>query len=274
MLFRSEDYILNVNETEYIDHLESENILAFPQIQHDQVSVESYEGEVPAERFPRDYDVQRNQTYKRQIIRYHIPCSGRTDLLAYSPSAFIYIGSRAHFIIQGSNLVLDIINFSNEPEKIKETYVRELNTLLGLHNNLNKEVEEFNHSLKSFIASTLKRRKDNLLAKNNLLASLGVPLKKNENATSTFSVPKPQLRERIIVKPTVTEVGYKPEPTLDDANYQKILKLINDVGKNFERLPSVYKDKSEEDLRDHILMVLDPNFELGSASGEDRKSVV
>lgn len=46
------------------------------------------------------------------------------------------------------------------------------------------------------------------------------------------------------------------------------MKLINDVGKNFERMPSLYKGKGEEDLRDHILMTLDPNFVLGSASGE------
>ena len=33
-------------------------------------------------------------------------------------------------------------------------------------------------------------------------------------------------------------------------------------------MPSVYIGKGEEDLRDHILMTLDPNFEFGSASGE------
>jgi hypothetical protein len=33
-------------------------------------------------------------------------------------------------------------------------------------------------------------------------------------------------------------------------------------------MPSVYINKKEEDLRDHILMTLDPNFEYGTASGE------
>ncbi len=76
------------------------------------------------------------------------------------------------------------------------------------------------------------------------------------------------MREKIFIKPIVHEKSFKAEPTLDDANYHKILKFINDVGKNFERMPSVYAGKKEEDLRDHILMILDPNFELGSASGE------
>lgn len=62
--------------------------------------------------------------------------------------------------------------------------------------------------------------------------------------------------------------NFLPEPTLDYDNYVKILRIIDDVGRNFERLPSIYKNKVEEDLRDHILMVLDPNFEYGSATGE------
>lgn len=93
-------------------------------------------------------------------------------------------------------------------------------------------------------------------------------MKKKEGVAETFSVPNPKLKDKIIVKPIVYEKDFKPEPALDDNNYKKILKIINDVGKNFERLPSTYKGKGEEDIRDHILLILDPNFELGSAGGE------
>jgi hypothetical protein len=118
--------------------------------------------------------------------------------------------------------------------------------------------------IKIFIES----RKQQILKKNNLMASLGFPIKKKEGVAETFSVPNPKLKEKIIVKPIVYESEFKPEPSLDEHNYYKILKIINDVGKNFERLPSTYKGKSEEDIRDHILLILDPNFELGSAGGE------
>lgn len=39
------------------------------------------------------------------------------------------------------------------------------------------------------------------------------------------------------------------------------------MGKQFERLPSTYAGKDEEHLRDHMLLILEPNFE-GSATGE------
>ena len=114
----------------------------------------------------------------------------------------------------------------------------------------------------------MNERKQKVLSKQSLLSSLGVPLKAKSNIPSTFAIPKPHLKERIVIKPTVTDKAYQPEPTLDEANFFKILKLINDVGKNFERMPSIYQGKSEETLRDHIIMTLDPNFTFGSASGE------
>ncbi len=65
----------------------------------------------------------------------------------------------------------------------------------------------------------------------------------------------------------LSEKRYKPEPALDDSIYQQILSIIHDVGKQFERLPSTYSGKEEEHLRDHMLLILEPNFE-GSATGE------
>lgn len=43
--------------------------------------------------------------------------------------------------------------------------------------------------------------------------------------------------------------------------------MINDYGKVFEQYPSTYKDKREEELRDHFLLNLQPRYE-GAATGE------
>ncbi|HEU0144988.1 MAG TPA: hypothetical protein VFQ47_09405 [Nitrososphaera sp.] len=44
-------------------------------------------------------------------------------------------------------------------------------------------------------------------------------------------------------------------------------KLSNDYGKVFEQYPSTYKDKREEELRDHFLLNLQPRYK-GAATGE------
>lgn len=264
----TENYILNANETEYSEYLESKYILEVPELHFDKVYADSYEDEVSAEYFPRIYDVYRGKTYKKEIIQYFIPCSGDINLLAYSPANIISIGGGGHFEIKSDAIVAEFINFSNNAEEINRNYNSEVNGLHPNYNYLKNNIESFNNTLKSHIQSIFRTKKQKILNKNNLLSSLGVPLRKKENVPATFSVPKPLLRDKITVKPSVNEKGFKPEPTLDNENYNKILKIINDIGKNFERMPSVYKDKGEEDLRDHILMTLDPNFEFGSASGE------
>lgn len=264
----TDNYILNANETDYIDHLENKYTLNTPEIQFDDVYVDYYEAEIPAEYFPMTFNVYRGQTYKKEIIQYFIPCSGSIELMAYAPATTISIGGGGDFEIKNNTLVAEFINFSNNAEEIKRNYDSEVKGIHANYNYLRKDIDDFNKTIKSFAKSVFDQRKQKILSKNNLLASLGVPLRKKGNTPTTFSVPKPNLREKIIVKPVVYEKGFKPEPTLDNENYQKILKIINDIGKNFERMPSLYKDKGEEDLRDHILMVLDPNFEFGSASGE------
>lgn len=100
-----------------------------------------------------------------------------------------------------------------------------------------------------------------------MLAALGVPIKKVDNISKTFSVPISKSKKEIVLKPSVTEKGFTPEPTLDPGIYEDILATIYDVGKQFERMPSIYSGKEEEHLRDHFLLFLQPRYEW-SATGE------
>lgn len=209
-----------------------------------------------------------SKMFRRQVIIYHIPYTGDINLLQLRPNPFSMMSYEANFDTRQKCILIEIINFYNDPEKIKNQFNQEINNLSSNYQNIRNNCETFNSGLQSSIKHSIDFRKQQVLQKNSLLSSLGVPIKKKEGIAETFSVPNPKLKEKIKVKPIVYEKDFKPEPALDENNFQKILKIINDVGKNFERLPSTYKSKSEEDIRDHILLILDPNFELGSAGGE------
>jgi hypothetical protein len=268
ILGKSDDYILNVNETEFAEYLIQNHYIDFPILCFDEIYVDSKEKDIPAEWFPRTFHVYEGKKYKKNVIVYHIPYTGDIKILRNRAASRFSLSGGAEVGIENDSITIEIIDFFNDPERIKQEFESTKRYVLSDYNFLKEDCDGFNDGLLSFAISNINQRKQELLKKNNLLSSLGVPLKKKQGLAETFAVPKPELRKKIKIEPAVYDKGFHPEPTLSTDNYNEIVKIIYDVGKNFERMPSVYTSKGEEDLRDHILLTLDPNFEFGSASGE------
>lgn len=266
----TDSYILNVNVSDYAAHLEDEYHVNTPELHFDNVYVDTTERDIPSSRFPAyDFPFMDNRSYRKEVIIYHVPFTGDINLLTYRPNPFAIRSAEVDVDYRESCLLIDVINFYNDAERIKHAYNERLTDINSNYNNVRNECESYNSNLLGIITNLTEQRKQKILQKNSLVSALGVPIKKKAGVAETFSVPKPKLRQKVsIVKPTVKEQGYTPEPTLDETSLNQILKLISDVGQNLERMPSTYKGKTEEEIRDHIIMILDPNFELGSASGE------
>ena len=265
-----DDYIVKVDSSEFAEHLKDQFAVDFPEIHRDKTYADSEEMEVLGSHFPPSFFTQPNKTYKRDVVVFYVPYTGDIKALGLRPNTYTTnIGSTLEFDEKESALVFKFINFHNDAELIKREFEQNLNRIFGTYSHLKDMMSSYNDSLVSVIKSEIEKRKQKLMSTNSFLSELGVPIKKKSNTSDTFSIPKPKTRKKIqVARPKVSTGEFKPEPTLDDGNYHEILKIINDVGKNFERLPSTYSGKKEEDLRDHILMVLDPNFEYGNASGE------
>ncbi len=260
------DYLLNVNEQDYISYKVAETYVEPLEIHEDQIYVSSSEQMIPAEYFPRSFDVRSGKSYKKDIIKFHVPFSGNSELLWCKPSSRILWSMEIE--TSGNEFCFEIINFSDDAESIKRKKDSNIQNIIKQLGNVISEVDRYNSFIEVQIKQAFESRKQRILAKSGILASLGVPVKKSHDVPSTFSVPAPQTRKKVSVsRPIVKDVGYKPEPSLDDSTYNDILKLIHDVGKEFERLPSLYAGKEEEHLRDHFLMILEPNFQC-SATGE------
>lgn len=263
---QNDDYILNVNKEEYIQHLISEFRIDPVEIHKDQLSVSSHEEQIPAEMHSNDYFMDRGTSYARDVLKVHLPFSGDKQLLKVRASS--YSVSAPLITIEGSCICFKIINFNLTPERIKQESDNIINSIISQNSNLERDLNNFNSSIEATVTQAFDMRKQQLLQKNDLMSALGVPIRQAGNTSSTFSIPTQ--RTKAIAqksKPAVTEKGYTPEPTIDNTIYVQILKIIHDVGKQFERMPSTYSGKEEEHLRDHILLNLEPNFE-GTATGE------
>lgn len=261
-----DDYLLNVNESGYVRYKVDEALVDPLEIHEDQIYASSSEQMIPAEYFPKSFHVYSGKSYKKDVIKFHIPFSGNSDLLRCIPSTRSLWSMNVE--ITNNEFTFEIINFTDNAESIGRDKDSNMRSIMQQLKNVSSEVECYNTGLQSQIKQAFDARKRKVLAKHSVLASLGVPIKKSDNVSPTFSIPTPQKRKKVTFsRPFVTETGYKPEPSLDKSAYADILRLIHDVGKEFERLPSLYAGKEEEHLRDHFLMMLEPNFE-GSATGE------
>ena len=261
-----DNYILNVNKTEYVEHLVSEFMIPPIEIHRDQLSASTYEAQIPAKIHPNSYNVDAGKSYKRNVIKFHLPFAGDAQLLKVRPGPLPSYSPR--ITVEGDDICFEIIDFNMKPEEIKQKSDQIINRLESQNQLLANDLNDFNRIIETIASQAFDARKQQLLKKNDLMSALGVPIRKSSDTPETFSIPAK--RTKVIPtkrKPEVTEKGFTPEPTLDKAIYRQILVIIHDIGKEFERLPSTYSGKQEEDIRDHILLFLEPNFE-GSATGE------
>lgn len=262
----TDDYLLNVNDGDYVEYKSTAATVESLQIHVDQIYASSSEKMIPAEYFPNSFHVCKGKSYKKDTIKFHVPFTGNADLIKCVPSSRLIWSIDVELLDE--EFCFEIINFNDDVESINREKDSNLRRIIQQLGNVSSEVENYNARIESQIKQAFDARKQRILAKKGILASLGVPIRKAGDVSPTFAVPAPQSRKKIAIdRPEVKEAGFKPEPTLDETAYSEILKLIHDVGKEFERLPSLYRGKEEEHLRDHFLMMLEPNFQ-GSATGE------
>lgn len=265
ILGEEEDYILNVGREQYIMYLKDKFKIEPLVVRFGEVEATVREEQVRAEYFPNSFFVRDGQTYPKDVYYFHIPFEGERDLLTCRPSTYTLSPPRAE--VRGMEIIKGCIQFSENVENINTEYKAFVDSLSNMVNNVNKDVDNYNAGLEDLIIRIFNDRKTQILKRREQRSGLIVPIRKKSNVPTTFAVPSPKVKKKIQIKPIQNKHDYTPVPTLNNDEYIEILRIINDMGREFERKPSVYKDKGEEDLRDHFLMMLEPNFE-GSATGE------
>lgn len=210
--------------------------------------------------------VERGHTYQKPAFAYFLPLQGDPEVLKFYPNPRIHWS--ADVFLQGGCLCTELVCFHDNTDEVRrdfEEFVRHLRIQLG---HIRPQVAAHNASLPVLAATAIHERRQAVLKRNQLAASLGVPIRRRDDAPATFRVPVRATPAKIVPRPTVPAGStFAPEPTLDVETYSALLRNIYEFGKAIERMPSTYRGKSEENLRDFLLTHLEPNF-AGSATGE------
>lgn len=263
-----DDYVLSVGETQYLEHLVDEYTVQPLVLLTDDVSVSTSEEMIPAERFPSArFNVRPGERYAKPVYTFHVPFEGDAGLFRSRASTYS-MGPYPEIRVTDGELAFKHIAFTGDANVIKRAMEDGLEQLSRGVGFIRKDLDAYNARLPRQAEAVLRARKDELLKRRDLTASLGVPIRTKSTTMPTVSVPAPESVKPRRSRPPGSSPGqYKPEPTLDVDAYRNILADIRAFGVSMERSPSTYAPHGEEQLRDMFITHLTPRV-TGTTTGE------
>lgn len=258
----NDDIILNENEEKYIESVVKEFSIIPLEIKFKEKFISNNDVDVPEDRFPFGLNTYTMESYKKNQVTYHLPYEGTESLIRAKPNPFIAWSTE--ITTEDHCICFPIIDFYNDLEKVNveaETTIRDIQTQLE---HQTEQINGYNSKLHSKIQGLFLERKNNLKKRAEDIAKLGLKVKDSTENNETFTIELPKKRGKI--KPVI-KTHSALDPTLDDSTYQEILERIHEWGKGIEKLPLGFVDRTEEELRDDLLVTLNPVF-IGSVAGE------
>jgi hypothetical protein len=232
-----------------------------------QISIDTQETTIDTSRLPggRWNYGEHQPKIPATAYSFIVPFAGEADLFKVRPSNFSLNPPRGR--VAGATLIITYTRSHNETGNIKAEFNNELNQIRTHLGFIKSAVDDFNNNrAPRTIRRAVEERKARLLAAQNMASSLGYPLRRREDAPTTYAAPS--VRRKIAPSaPVASSAPFKPEPTLANEEYEHILGVLQNMTIVLERSPSAFKTMGEEDLRQHFLVQLNGHYE-GAATGE------
>ena len=211
-------------------------------------------------------DVSSDSYHAVTILEITVPFTGDAEAFSIRPTTFSLDSLLQCATVGVQTLTILIIGANLKADKVRQTIDRALDSIDSCLTNLRENADTLHRHLDSIARQRIEQRHKKLLADQNLVASLGFPLKQRNNSPKTYRAP--EVRRKIApVPPPASSTPYEPEPTLDEADYEHILEVIENMDQVMERSPSAFSAMPEETLRWHFLVQLNGHYE-GQVTGE------
>ena len=261
------NYILTVSEEDFCQYLIAKYSLRAPEIHEDKIYVyDPKEVDVDVSKDPMRAIFDRSKPFyiKGVQVTIAVPFEGDGELFQYKPSTSTRNPPCGEIRGQEIRLIYKTVN--HDAEKLKQMYQRDLNEIKRYLQWVNHDVSNFNKELESFVRQFVAQRKKKFLDDIGLVSSLGIPIKRREDMPTTYTIPSIRKKPKF-EPPKASREDFKPEPALALEEYENILEMIYNMALVMERSPQTFSKLKEEEIRDHLLMMLNAHYE-GQATGE------
>lgn len=209
-------------------------------------------------------DTSRPVLVSGERIEVRVPFEGDPDL--FYAHANTWTSNPPRGVVEGNELVLRYDSPSDQPREVRpllDQQLTEIEQHIGWQRSM---IDTHNSSLVSLAEQAIQERRTRLLAQSQRVESLGIPVRRRNDAPQTYAVPTTR-RAVTPTLPPATTAQFKPEPVWAVEQYEHALKVMQDMALVMERSPDAFSSMNEEALRQHFLVQLNGQFE-GKASGE------
>jgi len=248
-----ENRLLNTSVDDLCDYFQKKYRFDVPVLRETEIVADQHE-----------LQIHRPPYVAGTMVEITVPFDGEDDAFNIRPTIHSFSPPIAE--IRKSALILKVQGTDLKTEQVRasiDSTVSEIKTYLD---NLRSNGTEWNNKLPQLARSAIERRRAKLLENQNLVASLGFPLKERPDSIRTYVAP--EVRRKITpALPNASTAPYEPEPTLSLGDYDHILSVIQNMARVMELSPSAFATIDEESLRSHFLVQLNGHYE-GGATGE------
>ncbi len=260
-----ENRLLKTSVEDLCNFLVGKYRIDVPVLDRDGIVVDQRETEVDVSRDPRRFTDRSQPFYILGTeIEITVPFTG--DSVAFTIKPTVYSLSPPRVNVRDSTFTLSIAGADLEVDKVQSEINQKVDHIDSYLTNLRASAETLDSELDSTARQRIEQRREKLLADQNLVASLGFPLKQRNDLLKTYRAP--EVRRKITpAPPPAGSVPSELNPTLDEADYEHILEVIENMAQVMERSPSDFSEMDEESLRSHFLVQLNGHYK-GQATGE------
>ncbi|RXJ45706.1 hypothetical protein [Gelidibacter gilvus] len=258
---KGKDYILKVDENEYINYI-IENYRLEPLkilLDTEEVSNPINSQEIQRDMFGREF-MTNFWTFR---ITYHF--EGSADLFAVKPNPYTYSSYDIDVNSSYKTVSFQIKIFKQDAVEFKKVRASCYCEAFTNLNAVNENVIQSNVTFEDNIRTIFLHEKNKYKEENDFYAAINVKI--NADTQSIFSAPT--IKKKIIKQPIVSKnTEFNSVPSMSKEMYDDVLKVVYDSGKSMEKKPALYIGKNEEGLRDQFLFILETRYTGATATGE------
>lgn len=260
------DRLLNTAVDDLAQYFESKFKVEVPVLFTEEIVVDQREAKIDVRHDPRRWidDRSRPVYVPGTEVEVEIPFTGDSEVFRVRPTSYTMSPPRAE--VRSNALVLRISGTDLTTDGVQQSINQTINEVESHLRTLRTNTAGLNQQLFQRAKISIESRRQKLLADRNLVGALGFKMKQRDGNQRTFSAPEVK-RKIAPTMPPASSAPYKPEPALNDDEYEHVLGVLDNMAHVMERSPSAFRHMDEEALRTHFLVQLNGHYE-GQATGE------